>query len=637
MIGRKLLTLFLIKSLFLMLVLGFSVPLTAQRRPLPLATREGNAQQKYSLEYRLSFSQPHTHLYEVMFSIGNIRTASVDLQMPVWTPGSYLVREFARNVQDFDVRDGTGQPLPWRKTDKATWRVEVGGMGTRPRDIKVTYRVYANELSVRTSHVDASHAYFNGGSVFLYVKGAVDQPLKLKIEAPAAWKVTTSLGLAPDPDDFYQAPNYDILVDSPAEVGNHRLLEFDVRGKRHRIAIWGEGNYEENRLKEDVAKIVEQGALIFGELPYDHYTFFVHLQPAIGGGLEHLNSTTLHSRPDSFAPRRAYVRFLGLVSHEYFHLWNVKRIRPQVLGPFDYQHENYTRALWVSEGITDYYGSQLLRRAQLITPAEYLEEFGRDIMNYEQTPGRHEQSAESASFDAWIKHYRPDENEPNTAMSYYLRGSLLGWLLDLEIRTKTAGARTLDDAMRYLYDNYARRGVGFPEGELKGVFEKIAGTDLSDFFKNYVSGTAEIDFDRYLQLSGLELRRGYASGVSDNRDRPAGKPGWLGCRLRVSEGRILINNVIAGTSGYDVGLNAADELVALDGWRLNSTNYTERFDHLREGQDVSLTVFRRERLMTFTLKADKRPFDRYSIAPIKDASPAQTKLRQSWLAEGVNG
>src|SRR6185436_10451725 len=174
--------------------------------------------------------------------------------------------------------------------------------------------------------------------------------------------------------------------------------------------------------------------------------------------------------------RRAYVRFLGLVSHEYFHLWNVKRIRPQVLGPFDYQHENYTTALWVSEGITDYYGSQLLRRAQLITPAEYLEEFGRDIMSYEQTPGRHEQSAESASFDAWIKHYRPDENEPNTAMSYYLRGSLLGWLLDLEIRTKTAGARKLDDAMRYLYDNYARRGVGFPEGELKGVFEKIAGT-----------------------------------------------------------------------------------------------------------------------------------------------------------------
>lgn len=619
------------RCFLLITLLVFSATTEAKHRISSQASRAN-----YSLEYKLSFSQPHTHLYEVNFSIGGIRTPAIELQMPVWTPGSYMIREFARNVQDFEVSDLKGVKLRWEKVDKATWRVEVGGSEKAPRDIKMSYRVYANELTVQASHLDASHAYFNGASIFMYVKSALDKPIKLRIEAPAGWQVTSPLALSPDANGYFYAPNYDILVDSPVEIGRHRLIEFDIRGKRHRIAIWGEGDYDELRLKQDITKIVEQSAELFGELPYEHYTFILHIQPNIGGGLEHLNSTTIHCSPEVFNSRRGYISFLDLLAHEYFHLWNVKRIRPQALGPFDYQRENYTRVLWISEGVTDYYAYQLLRRAQLITPAEYFEEIARKIRVYEQTPGRFKQSAEAASFDSWIKYYRRDENSLNTAISYYLKGDLLGWLLDFDIRMRTDGVRTLDDVMRYLNDNYAARNVGFPESQLESIFEEFAGGYLTDFFARYVSGTAELDFTRYLQMAGLELKREYASDLAienSGKQDDVSDPGWVGVELRVVNNRVQISNVFDGTTGYQAGLNAGDEIVAINGWRLTPTNYNELLNMVRKGESVTLTIFRREKLQTINLTAEKKPFDRYKIVPIKEATSAQLKLRQAWLAE----
>ena len=618
-------------------IVAITLALAQQMSAISQGTPQSNTKVgALSLQYTLSFSQPHTHLYEVEFLIGHVTTPQIDLAMPTWTPGSYLQREFERNVQDFAADNERGQ-LSWVKVDKATWRIETGASNAQPQTVRVHYRVYANELRTQTSHLDASHAYFNGTSVFMYVVGAVNQPLKLKFKlsgATAQWRVTTPLALAPDADGFYHAPNYDILADSPTEIGTHKLLEFDVRGKRHRAAIWGEGNYDEARLKEDLAKIAEQGALIFGGLPYEHYTFIIHLQPNISGGTEHLNSTVCETSPNAFQPRRNYLRFLGLASHEYFHLWNVKRIRPQVLGPFDYQHENYTRALWLSEGVTSYYGPQLLRRAGLMTVSEYLEGLADAMVEYEQTPGRHQQSAESASFDAWIKHYRPDENSPNSAFSYYTKGELIGWMADLEIRARTNRAKSLDDVMRYLYENYAQRGVGFPEAELKSAFEKVANANLTNFFTRYVSGTEEIDFEHYLQMAGLHLERGYAP-LRPDRPGAKGEPalgGYLGLRTRASGDRVLVNNVLAGTPGYDGGVNANDELVAINGQRIEASN-VDRLFNLRPGQAVTLTVFRRERMMTFTLTAAQKPPDDYKITTIKNPDEKQRALYQAWLHE----
>jgi predicted metalloprotease with PDZ domain len=467
----------------------------------------------------------------------------------------------------------------------------------------------------------------------MYVKGATGQPLKLKINAPAGWRVTTPLGLSPDADGYYSAPNFDVLIDSPTEVGRHKLLEFTVRGKTHRIAIWGEADYNETGLKEDFAKIVEEGASIFGSLPYDHYTFILHIQPGIGGGLEHLNSTTCQTTPRSFLSRRGYRDFIGLISHEYFHLWNVKRIRPLTLGPFDYQTENYTRALWFAEGVTDYYSQQLLRRAGLITPAEYLEDFANGILTYESTPGRLKQTAESASFDSWIKFYRPDENSVNSAMSYYLRGDILGWLLDFEIRTRTRGAQTLDHVMALLLEKHGLPQPGFTESELKAAFEKVAGGDLTDFFKRYVSGNEEIDFNAYLNRAGLQLNRTYKADTP-YADGQTGKPGSLGIRTRNNVDRVIVSQVIAGLPAYEGGINANDELVAIDGIRIHTGNNNERINILNEvraGQRVTLTVFRREKLMSFELTAALKPFDRYTITELPNTNPGQIALRRSWL------
>jgi predicted metalloprotease with PDZ domain len=617
-------------SLLLLLLALTSAALGQQARPARSEPARPSA-----LKYTLSFPQPHTHLYQVEFAIDGVLTPHLDVELPAWTPGSYLVREYARHVRDFSAVDESGAALGWEKIDKDSWRLTVGAAPGRPRNVRVRYRVYARDLTVRTSHLDASHAYFNGASLFMYVKGARDQPHRLKIEAPSHWRVTSPLGLAPGPDGYFTAPNYDILVDSPTEVGTHQLIEFNVLGKPHRIAIWGEGASDPARLKADFTKIIEEGAKIFGGLPYEHYTFIVHLQPGIGGGLEHLNSTTLHASPQVFNSHRGYLGFLGLASHEYFHLWNVKRIRPEPLGPFDYQNENYTRSLWFSEGVTDYYGEQLLLRAGLKKPEEYLESLGSSIRQYESTPGRRVQSAEAASFDAWIKHYRPDENSINTALSYYLKGELLGLLLDFEIRARTSGARTIDDVMRHLNQNYAEKGVGFPDSELKSVFEKIAGADLSDFFARYVSGTAEIDFNHYLGLAGLQLERKYQTIPGEGFEgRPgAGDPGWLGINATASNDRIIIRNVPSGAPAYEGGLNAGDEIVALNGMRVTAENYAALSNALRAGQKVNVAIFRRERLLHFEIAAAKKPFDRYLVTPIKDPSPAQRALRLAWLRD----
>ncbi len=625
----------------MMIALALAAFASGQRAESKTAPAAQPASKPLELSYTLAFPQPHTHLYEVTFTIGGVATPQLDISLPVWTPGSYLVREYARHVQDFNAKDESERSLSWRKVDKATWRIETGANGEKPKTIRASYRVYANELATQTSHLDASHAYFNGASLFMYVPGATNRPHRIKFITPENWRVTTPLALKPDADGYYTAADYDRLVDSPTEIGTHKLLEFTVRGKPHRVAIWGQYEFDDNRLTGDLAKIVEEGAKIFGGLPYDHYTFLVHVQPGAGGGTEHLNSNISMTRPEAFKSERGYKGFLGLESHEYFHHWNVKRIRPQALGPFDYQRENHTHGLWVSEGVTSYYGDLLLRRAGLIDVNEYLEGLAGTIAGYEQTPGRFEQSAESASFNAWIKLYRPDENSINTAMSYYTKGEILGFMFDIEIRALTRNTKSLDDVMRLLLEKHGLPKPGFTDAELKAVFEKVAGVNLTDFWNRFVAGHDEIDFVAYFNKAGLELTKGYrpdspyASSKSD-------KPGALGLRTRANGDRVVVASVTAGLPAYEGGVNAGDELIAINGKKIDAGNAVEIqerpsnnnvLNDLRAGQRVTLTVFRRERLMNFDLTTAVKPFDRYTISELKDAGEAQKALRKEWLSE----
>ncbi len=597
--------------------------------------------------YTVAMPQPHTHLYEISFTIGNVTGPQLDVSLPTWTPGSYLQREYARHVQDFAARFDNGQALAWEKTDKATWRITTGIAFPQTRTLQIFYRVYANELATQTSHLDATHGYFNGASLFMYVSNvgnAKEQPCKVKFQlagATANWKVASPLALTPDADGYFNAPSYDVLVDSPTEIGTHQLLEFSVRGKAHRVALWPglpeDSGISANQLTGDLAKIVEESAKIFNGLPYEHYLFILHVQPGIGGGTEHLNSNVSMTRPDAFKTRRGYQGLLGLESHEYFHCFNVKRIRPRALGPFDYQHENYTNNLWVSEGITSYYGDQLLRRAGLQSASEYLQAWGKTIADYRQTPGRFQQSATTASFNAWIKLYRPDENSPNTAMSYYTKGEILGMMFDLEIRSRTNSAKSLDDVMRLLLDKYGLPKPGFTDAELKAAFEQVAGADLTDFFNRYVyhadKPEAEIEFERYWRMLGLQANGVYAPSANMLLAPSNKAPGTLGLHTRNAGDRIVISNVLAGFPAYDAGLNNNDELVALDSRKLDAANVGERLAELRQGQSVTLTIFRRDRMLTYSFAAALKPFDTYSFSLLKDATPEQKALAKAWLGE----
>jgi len=578
------------------------------------------------ITYTISMPAPHTHLFHVTVEVDRLDGASVDLVLPSWTPGSYMIREYARHVQGFGARAAaTDAPLPWRKVAKDAWRVETGGA----ERIRASYQVYANDLTVRTSHLDGAHAYFNGASVFMFVPGREAEPLRLRVEAPPDWQVTTGLDPADRPNEFLAA-DYDELVDCPVECGTHRLLAFEVDGIPHRMAIWGRGNEDEARLIADTRRIVEAQRDFFGGLPYRHYTFILHLLDGRGGGLEHRNSVTNQVDRWTFRPERNYERYLSLTSHELFHVWNAKRLRPAPLGPFDYRRENYTRLLWLVEGATSYYDNLLLTRAGLMAPERFLERLGEAIAQLQNQPGRLVQSLEQSSFDAWIKFYRPDENSANSGVSYYLKGGLVCFLLDMEIRARTGGRRSLDDLMRRLYVAYPISGPGIPEeGALLAAVEELTGDRqglFRDFFARYVSGVVELDYGRALAMVGLELRW-----------ERKGPRAWLGCGLKRQGERTIIESVRSDGPACEAGVYAGDELLALDGWRVNDEQLTERLEERRPGDTVRLTLFRGDALIEARVTLAEAPPDRAVIAPVAAPSDSQRRTYRSWLGMDSSG
>ena len=385
--------------------------------------------------YTVSMPAPHSRLFHVEGTFPAHGLTQLDLVLPVWTPGSYLVREYARHLQDFTAADPQGRSLPVERVDKRTFRVTTGG---KVDSVVARWRVYANDLTVRASHLDDSHGFFNGATLFLHREEGRSQRHEVRIEAPAGWRTHTAL---PSRDGVFLAKDYDTLVDSPFEIGPEEAKTFQAAGKTHRVVIWGRGNYEEQRLLSDLQGICEEEARLFGGLPFDDYLFIILLNDKLRGGLEHEASTTLLAPRFGFRPQKAYEEFLTLAAHEYFHLWNVKRIKPRALVPFDYSRESYTALLWAMEGITSYYDNLITRRAGLMEVDRYLETVGENLSALMATPGRAVQSLADASRCAWIKYYRPDENSPNSSISYYLKGEIVALLLDLEIRKRTADRR----------------------------------------------------------------------------------------------------------------------------------------------------------------------------------------------------
>ncbi len=549
--------------------------------------------------------------------------------MPSWTPGSYLMREFPRNVQEFSARDALGVPLSWRKIDKNSWAIDAEAEA--PGTVVVRYRVYANELSVRTSHVDASHAYINGASVFMFGRGREDERVRVSISAPDGWRVATAL--TEREDGSFVADDYDMLVDSPIEIGTHRTIGWEQRVLPHRYVVWGADDFDEERLVSDTRKVIEVCVELFGGLPYDRYLFILHVGPDARGGLEHKSSSSLLVTPAAL--RDDYDKLISLVAHEFFHVWLGKRIRPEPLGPFDYCAENYTRNLWVVEGFTTYYTELILLRAGLLTVERFLERIGGMIAQHEALPGRLHQSLEDSSFDTWIRFYRPDAQSPNAQVSYYAKGALAALVLDLELRRRSGGARSLDDVMRILWERYGARDIGFPEDReagIQAVLEEVGGGPI-EFLEELVAGTGEIDFDRFLAAAGLE--RGAVVAGS----RKAGAPGapppayearW-GVRLREDGGRVRVTYVLDGRPGAVAGVNSGDEIVAVDGRRLSLAEIGAVAAACGADDVVEVAVLRRGRLMTLTMRGGASVPWRAEIRVRENARDDEMRVREGWL------
>ena len=568
------------------------------------------------IHYQVAMPQPESHLFEVELQLQGYSLPVLNLKLPVWTPGSYLVREYAKHIQDFSASAGE-KSLPWRKLSKSHWQIESAPGATT---ITVRYRVFANELSVRTNHLDATHGYFNGAALFFRVL-EVAQPIQVTIVPPyPEWRVTTPLSSVPEQPDTFAASDFDTLVDSPFEIGCQELHSFEVLDKSHELAVWGKGNVCPARMIPDIQKIIQVESQIFGGLPYDRYVFILHLSAQGNGGLEHKYACSLNYPRFGFRAQDKYDRFMQLVAHEFFHLWNVKRIRPKALEVFDYDQENYTPSLWFSEGTTSYYDLVITFRAGIYDAKSFLNGLGKEITRLQITPGRQVQPLSESSFDAWIKLYRPDANSGNSQISYYLKGEMVSLLLDLLIRERHGNRRSLDDVMLKMWHQFGQAEIGFTPEQLQEVIESVAGIDLSDFFNRYVNGTEELPFNQYLEPFGLQLVGEFEETVPH-----------LGVKATTENGRELIKFVEALSPAYTCGLDTGDELLAIDGIRVTAPQLSDRLKDYQSGDTIHVTVFHQEELRTYPVAlAVPRP-SCYKVISVQAPSPRQQQNFEGWL------
>lgn len=594
------------------------------------------------VEYIVDLSRAQTQTIDVTMVLRGGREAwgtELDVAMPVWRPGRYQILDLADGIQTIDATDGTGKPLHMRKFDRATWRVAADA---DTDEVRVRYTLYCNSLGDRTRHVDATHAFLSGSAVFLYSPRMRHMPLKVRLQAPAAWEVACGLanGMTENPSEGERvllAPDYDVLVDSPIEVGEIETLEFESDGKPHQIAIWAQGSggvtYDGERLKADFKKIVDECIEIFGDTPYDKYVFLLHIAPGAGGGTEHLNSTIMQTNPSVFDSGKSYRGFLGLVAHEFFHTWNVKQLRPEGLVPYDYQRENYTDLLWVAEGTTSYYDDLIPARVGLAKESDYLDTLNGQIGSYLNAPGRSVQSLEMSSFDSWIKFNKPAADSPNTTVSFYTVGAVASFVLDMEIRRRTENTQNLDEILRKLYRRYPLSGGGFSSADMIALIEEETGLEWQAWFDAHIFGTEPMDVDGALAVLGLEMvmepPKPDKEVPKPIRNREA-KP-YLGLRVADAGGMARVSNVLTDGPAFDAGIIPGDEIVAINGVRVRAGDFDSRVDLLELGQDATITLLRRDELMEFAVVPAERPVGSRKIKKMKEPTELQQAAFDSWL------
>ena len=598
------------------------------------------AQKLPGVEYRIQPVNPGAHLFGVTCTVKDPDPGGQVFRLPAWIPGSYMIREFARHIVTIRA-EADGRSVALEKLDKHSWQAPPLPAGTT---LVLAYEVYGWDLSVRAAHLDTTHGFFNGSSVFLAVEGRRDQPCKVVIERPEGtqyrdWRLITTL--SPDNGGLgrledcrfgrYRAADYDELIDHPVEMGRFSLGQFEAAGVPHAVALTGRHDCDLERLCADLAKICAWQIDLFGApAPVERYAFLTQVVGEGYGGLEHRASTALIcSRNDlpyrgMEAPSEGYKTFLGLCSHEYFHTWNVKRIKPAAFTPYDLTREQHTRLLWAFEGFTSYYDDLALVRSGVVSLEEYLGLLGKTVANAMRGSGRFKQSVAESSFDAWTKYYRQDENAPNAIVSYYVKGSLIALGLDLQLRAGSEGRCSLDDVMRLLWQQYGQSGIGVAEDGIFAAVREVGGAGLGGrlarWLQQAVNGTEDLPLERWLKGFGVTWSA-----------QPAAPVPSLGIKLAGGEGEARVVNVFDGGPAQAAGLAAGDVLVALDGLKITARGLEERLKRRAVGDEVEIHAFRRDELMHFTLTLAEPPLEKFILGLAAKPGAQAAKLRRGWL------
>ncbi|MRX26528.1 M61 family metallopeptidase [Kangiella sp. HZ709] len=602
------------------------------------------------IHYQIKAINPNAHLFEVTLTISSPTPSGQVCHLPNWIPGSYMIRDFAKHLQWISA-EGNGKKIPYKQLDKSTWEFE-------PCDgeLIITYQVYAWDLSVRGAHLDQTHGFFNGTSVFLAVKGQEESVHQVEIIKPDGeqfknWRVATGLEITGGTKEFqfgvYQANSYDELIDCPVEMADFEVINFDACGVPHHMVLTGRfGKLDSERLKNDLIKICEHHIRFFAEpAPMNRYVFMTYVLGNGFGGLEHRNSTALHcsredlpllfDNPDKV--KKNYQTFLDLCSHEYFHTWNIKRIKPSAFVPYVTEQESYTDLLWAFEGITSYYDSLACVQAGVISPENYLTALAKTITSVRRSKGRLIQSVTDSSFNAWTKYYKQDENAPNAVISYYTKGALIAFCLDFLIRQKTAHKQTLQDVMQYLWFNFGAKGIGIENDTIQNYVLELCGAEnqkgIMEFFDKALYSTEELDLETPLAALGLKLnyqartKKTDRGGFSEEFKAAKTKVG-LGIEYTSAALGIKVKNVYLNSSASDSGISAGDQLISFHGLKINSSNIEQNLSMMQAGETVEILGFRRDELMKYNLKLAKAEDD---TAYISYSNGSPNELLKSWL------
>jgi len=585
-----------------------------------------------TIRYQVEFNEAAIHRAWISVSFATHGAKEIRLMMPVWTPGSYMVREYARQIESLQAFDNQG-PIKTTKVDKNHWVVSCENTDK----VTVIYGIYGREMGVRTNWIEPQFAFLTGAATFIVPENQTDRKCIVEFDPDISWtSIATSLEASPTNPWVRTAKNFDELVDSPIVLGKIDIQSQEISGAMHHLATVPFEGWDTAKAMTDVAKIVKLEQEFWGEVPYKQY-WFLNLLTEAGGGLEHDNSTVLMASRWSQKLRPKYVDWLGLVAHEFFHTWNVRRLRPRALMTYDYNQEQYTDELWIAEGLTSYYDDLFVVRSGLSTPKEYLERVSKSIQTVQNSPGRHVQNLIDSSFDSWIKFYRPDENASNSRISYYVKGSIVGMLLDAQIRVHSSDKHSLDDCMRLLWKRH--KETGYTNEDFSKIVQELAGKPVSDWLDEQLRSTEELDYQPLLEAYGLTWKP-----KDTPKDAPGGQqdaaqvatPAHFGLELSNASGKTQIDKVLRGGSASYAGVQVGDELIALDGYRISAEQWPERVGLLHVGDQVSVLVSRRGKILELPLKvlpeSAEASTPSWTLMRVESPTEEQEKRWKSWLS-----